>query len=96
MRQLITRIREGFPFDVPAAQICDGECRGCSIKLLDYLAGELDDCEQRIAAGERFGLAELSRLLRSARKIANALRRSGLPVAMETAPETGSGEHISA
>ena len=37
MRDLIAEIRRTLPFDKPEAQICTDPCRGCSIKLLDYL-----------------------------------------------------------
>lgn len=76
--QLITRIRAKFPFDRAEAQICAGPCQGCSIKLLEYLESELDSLENRIAAGEQPGLAELSQLIRTSRKIGLALEKSNL------------------
>lgn len=48
------------------------------MKLLNYLESELDDWESRLAAGERPGLVDLSRLIRSSRKIARALHKAGL------------------
>ena len=82
MQQLIDRIRTAFPFDRPEAQICAGPCQGCSLKLLGFLESELDGWEGRIVAGERPGLAELSQLIKTSRKIGRALERSGL---MQTA-----------
>lgn len=78
MQQLIGQIRTSFPFDRPEAQICNGPCDGCSMKLLNYLESELDSWENRIAAGERPGLAELSRLIRTSRKIGRVLEKAEL------------------
>ena len=84
MHDLIRQMRSVFPFALPAAQICSGECSGCPLKVLDFLQTELDDWDARIAAGEQPGLRELSRLIRTGRKVANVLRRSGLPVGDDT------------
>jgi hypothetical protein len=78
MLELIEQARERFPFDTPAAQICRGPCQACAVKLLACLDDELDAWEGRIAAGERPGLAELSRLLRTLRKVGRALAADGL------------------
>jgi hypothetical protein len=78
MRQLIARIRAEFPFDHPQAQLCDGPCSVCSLKLLEHLRSELDAWDERLAGGERPGLAELSALMRTSRKIAAALHKAGL------------------
>ncbi|MCB1786767.1 MAG: hypothetical protein KDJ33_10985 [Gammaproteobacteria bacterium] len=85
MQQLIAQIRATFPFDRPQAQVCAGPCQGCSLKLLEFLATEIDAWEQRITAGERPGLAELSQLLRTSRKIARVLEKADLM----RAPEPG-------
>ena len=78
MRQLINEARLTFPFDLPRAQICGDECRGCSIKLLGFLESELDSWEGRLADGEKPGLAELSQLIRVARKVGRVLENAGL------------------
>ncbi|WP_457676608.1 hypothetical protein [Thiolapillus sp.] len=80
MRELIAQVRQAIPFDMPEAQVCGDECRSCSMKLLEFLAAELDDWEARLDAGEEPGLAELSRLARTARKVHAALEKNGLPV----------------
>lgn len=66
MRLLIAQVCDAIPFDLPAAQLCIGECDGCSLKLLEFLASELYGWEARLDAGERPGLKELSRLARPA------------------------------
>ena len=86
MQQLIDQVRLTFPFGLPRAQICGDECRGCSIKLLGFLETELDGWEDRLAAGERPGLAELSQLIRVTRKIGRVLHNAGL---MDLPPASG-------
>jgi len=78
MRQLIGEVRRAMPFDLPAARVCEGPCDGCSMKLLDYLEAELDSWEQRLDQGERPGLAELSRLAKTARRVHRVLEKNGL------------------
>ena len=78
MQQLIAQVRTGLPFDAPESQVCAGPCQGCSMKLLGFLESELDEWEARLAAGEQPGLAELSRLIRTSRKVARALEKSGM------------------
>lgn len=78
MYQLIDDVRMHFPFDLPRAQVCGDDCRGCSIKLLAFLETELDGWESRLAAGERPGLADLSKLIRTTRKVGRVLENAGL------------------
>lgn len=78
MQQLIGQIRSTFPFGRAEAQVCAGPCNGCSLKLLGFLESEIEGWEDRIAAGERPGLAELSQLIRTSRKIGRALEKSNL------------------
>jgi hypothetical protein len=78
IQQLIVQIRSTFPFDRAEAQISAGPCQGCSLKLLGFLETELDDWEARIDAGERPGLAELSQLIRTSRKIVRVLQKADL------------------
>ena len=78
LRQLIDDIRARFPFDRAEAQICSGPCQGCSLKLLEYLDTELSEWEHRLCIGQRVGLAELSSLLRTSRKIARVLEKADL------------------
>ncbi len=78
MRELIARIRAEIPFDAPLERICGDDCRSCSLKLLEFLEAELGAWEARIDDGERPGLAELSKLERTARKVHRALARNGL------------------
>lgn len=78
MLQLIAQVRKSFPFGQAEAQICAGPCHGCSLKLLGFLESELDGWEARIADGDQPGLAELSQLIRTSRKVGRALEKSRL------------------
>jgi hypothetical protein len=78
MHQLIAQVRDAIPFGLPAAQACTGECDGCTVKLLEYLDGELAGWEARLAAGERPSLKDLQRLEQTSRKVYRVLAANGL------------------
>ena len=78
MRRLIGQVRDAIPFGLPEARACTGVCNGCTVKLLDYLDGELADWEARLDAGERPNLGDLDRLGRTSRKVYRALAANGL------------------
>lgn len=78
MQELIDRIRAEFPFALPEAQVCEGPCEGCSLKLPGFLESELEAWEARLAQGEKPGLAELSQLMRTSRKVEQVLNKRGL------------------
>jgi hypothetical protein len=84
LRQLIDEVRQTLPFDLPEARVCNGPCDGCSLKLLDFLEMELAAWERRLDEGEKPGLAELSRLAKTARRIHRILHRNGL---LDAAPQ---------
>jgi hypothetical protein len=86
MRLLIRQVRDAIPFDSPEAQVCDGECNGCSVKVLEYLDTELKGWEDRLAAGERPNLGDVSRLGRTSRKVYRVLERNGLVAPMPPPP----------
>ena len=78
MRELIAQIRDNIPFDLPESQICGDSCNACSLKLLEYLSGELANWEANLDAGDKPSLVDLSQLARSARKIHRVLQKNGL------------------
>lgn len=78
MRILIDQIRTGLPFDVPESRICQGPCQGCPLKLLDYMETEILDWERRLEEGDKPGLADLSRLAKSAKRVKRVLDKNGL------------------
>ncbi|MEA1048693.1 hypothetical protein U5801_02490 [Lamprobacter modestohalophilus] len=82
MHELIAEVRETLPFDAPATQVCGGDCQGCSLKLLDYLDGELCGWEQRLDAGETPHFGDLSQLAKTSSKVYAALEKNGLLAAI--------------
>ncbi len=83
MRNLIHEARAVFPLDITPDDICADECRGCSIKLLEYIAMELDAWEDRLGDGVVPTFGDLDRLGRSCLKIHRALCRNGLVESVE-------------
>ena len=78
MRNLIGEIRRTLPFALSAEDICADECRGCSVKLLEYLESELDNWQYRLDNDETPNFGDLAKLARSGRKIHGALQKNGL------------------
>ncbi|MEW7979420.1 MAG: hypothetical protein AB2813_06320 [Candidatus Sedimenticola endophacoides] len=78
MRRLIAQVRARIPFDRPREQLCAEGCQGCTLKLLDYLAGELEGWETRLGRGEVPNFGDLHQLVDSSRKVYRTLRRNGL------------------
>ncbi len=78
MRQLITQIRLNIPFDSNLRDVCSDECRGCSMKLIEYLETELDNWEYRLDQHEIPNFGDLSKLENSGKKIYRALQKNGL------------------
>lgn len=91
MRDLIGQVREAMPFDAPEANVCSGLCEGCSLKLLEYMAAELDSWEQRLADGEQPGLKDLSKLAKTARKVHATLVKNGLAGLRRSTPRGPEG-----
>ncbi len=83
MARLIETVRRTIPLSLPEEAVCRDGCQACSLKLMQYLEMELEAWEARLAAGERPGLADLSRLERSARRIHRVLVRNGILPAQE-------------
>ena len=78
MQLLIRQVRQTLPFNLPDAYICNGVCKGCSLKLLDYLDLELMDWEERLQQGEVPGLGEIQRLAKTSHKIYKVLEVNDL------------------
>ena len=79
MQNLITQIRETLPFDAPEAEMCaNNDCRGCSKKLLEYLAMELDSRQADLGRGLIPTFGDLKKLGDAARKVHKVIERNGL------------------
>jgi hypothetical protein len=78
MRDMIQQVRSVFPFDAPESQVCSGVCKGCSLKLLEFIDTELVDWERRLEDGDSPNLGELDRLGKMCKKIYDVLKRNDL------------------
>jgi hypothetical protein len=78
MRQLIAEARTQMPLTQPGMTECPDSCTGCSVKLLEYLAMELEGWEERLDAGEKPRLGDISQLARTCRKIYRVLQKNGV------------------
>ena len=78
MRRLIAQARAVLPFERSAEELCSDGCTVCSLKLLEYLAAEMEEWESRLDRGETPTLGDLEKLAKSARKIHGALVKGGV------------------
>ena len=78
MQQLIQQVRETLPFGTPQGYVCADECKGCSLKLLEFLDLELMDWEDRLQQGEVPGLGDVQRLAKISLKIRKILDKNGV------------------
>lgn len=78
MRNLISEVKTAIPLDVLPLDVCNDDCRGCSIKLVEYISMELENWEYRLDEGDIPDFGDLNKLARSSKKIYAVLSRNGL------------------
>ena len=78
MQQLIQQVRQALPFELPEAYACSGICKGCSLKLLDYLDIELLIWEERLKKEEIPSLDDIQRIAKTSRKIYRVLDKNNV------------------
>ena len=78
MHQLIDQIKQTLPFDGVEADFCSDTCSGCSLKLLDFLALEIEQWENRLSQGETPTLSDVHKLGKTAKKIHAVLAKNQL------------------
>lgn len=78
MRGLIAEVRTAMPFNLPAAELCAGPCRGCPKKLLEFLDQELWEWEVRLDGGEKPTLGDVTKFARTCRRIYKSLAANQL------------------
>lgn len=78
MQQLIDQVRAALPFAMPQGYVCADECKGCSIKLLDYLDLELMDWEDRLLQGDVPSLGDIQRIAKISHRVHKALGKNGV------------------
>ena len=67
-----------IPFGLSESSLCADECKGCSLKLLEFLDLELMDWEDRLDKGEVPSLGDIQRLAKISLKIRAVLDRNGV------------------
>lgn len=78
MKQLISQIRQTLPFGLPESQLCADECKGCSLKLLEFLDIELSEWEERLQQGEVPSLGDVHHVAKVSKKIHRVLDSNGI------------------
>ena len=78
MRHLIDQVRTALPLHISPLDVCADECRGCSIKLIEYITMELETWEYRLNDGDIPNFGDLNKLARSSKKIYGVLTKNGL------------------
>ena len=78
MKNLITEVREEFPFTTPEANICGISCVGCPKKLLEIVDTELCDWEAKLNNNVVPKLGEISKLTKLCKNVRRGLKRNGL------------------
>ena len=78
MQQLIEQVRESLPFDTPQGYVCADECKGCSLKLLEFLDMELMEWEDRLLQGEVPSLGDVQHVAKISQKIYKVLDKNGV------------------
>ena len=78
MSNLIAQARAAIPLDHDLGDLCGDDCKGCSVKLIEFIAVELDNWEHKINEGVIPNLGELDKLARTCRKIHAILQKNGL------------------
>lgn len=78
MKGIILKARESIPFDHQAGDLCGEDCRGCSLKLLEYLDTELLTWQDKLEQGITPNLGEVDKLAKSCNKIYHVLEKNGV------------------
>mgnify|MGYP001585427666 FL=1 len=78
MYQLITQIKDTLPFDGIDTDFCSDSCSGCSLKLVDFIAVEIDEWEHRLNQGEVPNFKDINKLAKMAKKIQAVLIKNNL------------------
>ena len=78
MLNIITLVKNDFPFDDPNRQVCGDTCVGCPKKLLELVETEIIYWEYTLEQGELPSFDELSRFAKLCKNVRRGLLRNGL------------------
>ena len=78
MHDLIKEIKNSLPFNKIKADFCSDTCAGCSIKLIDFLADEIEHWQHQLNQGAVPNFKDLNKLAKMAKKIHAVLLKNHL------------------
>jgi len=78
MLNIITLVRDDFPFYAPESQICGDTCVGCPKKLLELVEMEIIEWECKIDNGETPDFSEIDRFAKLCKNVRRSLVRNGV------------------
>ena len=78
MQNLIKQIKSAITFYPGKTDTCLDSCRGCSVKLIDFLEVEIVDWEYRLENNEAPNFEDLDKLAKTAKKIHRVLINNGV------------------
>ncbi|MBT3195091.1 MAG: hypothetical protein HOE35_00215 [Candidatus Ruthia sp.] len=78
MYELIAQIKDTLPFDDVGADFCSDTCSGCSLKLIDFIALEVDEWEYRLKQHKVPNFNDINKLANMAKKIHTVLIKNNL------------------
>jgi len=78
MQHLIDEVRLVIPFDANEDELCTDSCKGCSMKILEFLEMELEEWEQKLQAGIQPDFGDINRLSKTCKKVYMVLKKNGL------------------
>jgi hypothetical protein len=78
MQNLIKQIKSAIPFDPGKTDACTDCCKGCSVKLIDFLEVEIEDLEYRLVNDEAPNFKDINKLAKTAKKIYRVLINNDL------------------
>lgn len=78
MRGLIAQIKTTLPLDGVVSDFCSDTCSGCSLKLVDFLALEIEEWEYKISQLIVPNFKDIDRLAKMANKIRAVLIQNKL------------------
>ena len=78
MQNIIDEVRLAIPFDAGVEQLCTDSCKGCSMKILEFLETELEAWEQKLQDGVQPDFGDIKRMSKTCKKVYGVLMKNGL------------------
>jgi hypothetical protein len=92
MYDLIQQAQTAFPFHDATAWVCQGDCQGCSLKILTFLHDQLEQWRLKLNAGTVPTLGDVADLGRLCHKVARVFIRNGIVIDVVQKPPSCSDD----